>query len=74
MIISPCLPEINGLLGKCDWKRALGRHLRMAVDRHFAPPGADVCPTGCLGDRGPIMPSGGGGPILEGSRPAPEAD
>ena len=31
MIISPCLPEINGLLGKCDWKRALGRHLRMLL-------------------------------------------
>src|SRR3977135_1144478 len=31
MIISPCLPEINGLLGKCAWKRALGRHLRMLL-------------------------------------------
>lgn len=31
MIISPRLPQINGLLGKLDWNSTLGQHLRMMI-------------------------------------------
>jgi hypothetical protein len=31
MIISPRLPQINGLLGKLDWNSTVGQHLRMMV-------------------------------------------
>jgi hypothetical protein len=31
MIISPRLPQINGLLGKLDWNSNLGQHLRMMM-------------------------------------------
>ena len=31
MIISPRLPQINGLLGKLDWDSTLGQHLRMML-------------------------------------------
>jgi hypothetical protein len=31
MIISPRLPQINGLLGKVDWDSTLGQHLRMMM-------------------------------------------
>jgi hypothetical protein len=31
MIISPRLPQINGLLGKLDWDSTLGQHLRMMM-------------------------------------------
>lgn len=31
MIISPRLPQINGLVGKLDWNSIVGQHLRMIV-------------------------------------------